>query len=964
MFRNPRESVTSSAGNSVLPSVGRPPTPPQNTSTVRNSSPYFGPWATPTPKLAGMKPQSVQSRTGSRNLANVRKPSLATSNPKTRPLPNQSILNFFAKSDRSEATTSTRADERDLFFQDPTTHSRVSSERDRSPTPVLDCDSDQITEADGHELRYNEVSSSIKRRRISSQESTDTQEGFGALQTVEPAEEKHTATDPGLARVGSSKSHSPHRKSRRQRGPFVEESDSEDEKDLVGSADDLIDGNHHSDVGLEGHALPRIGATDPQSSSVTPGKATGDELGIIDISAGFESKIAHQLDGAASPTTERPSLARESTSMGPLDEFNGMEDFEDEFFEGGEEFMERKWLEEQRMLEDGLDEDDSKSESAEDDPITPKQSSEQDLLRVEAATCPICNESMEGTTAAEASAHVNSCLDGNPTHLPANTKTSKRPDTSEVSVAIRGAKRFQRAAIARPGQENPFSHSKDASSSTAFSKLMSGHVEDAAWATAAANEVSSRGKPAYRRTCPFYKIMPGLYICVDAFRYGKVEGQNAYFLSHFHSDHYIGLTSSWSHGPIYCSKVTGNLVRQQLKVNAKWVVALEFEKKVEIPDTQGVSVTMIPANHCPGSSLFLFEKVVGKGTNPKINRILHCGDFRACPAHINHPLLRPDVVDAISGKTKQQVIDTCYLDTTYLTPKYAFPSQEDVIGSCAEMCVSLSNDIPDLNDGWERAKLERAGTGMAKFLDKGASEEGLLLKTAEESHVPKEESSPVKKEDNADIVKPSRRGRLLVVIGTYSIGKERVCLGIAKALNSKIYAPAPKQRICAALEDPELSSRLTTNPLEAQVHMQMLMEIRAETLLDYLQGYPGHFSRVVGFRPTGWNYRPPTSRFTENPAVSTVLHSDGWKSRFSMKDLVPQRGSGREASCFAVPYSEHSSFRELTMFCCGLRIGRVIPTVNVGSAKSREKMKGWIEKWELEKKKSGLFRVEEGATSW
>jgi DNA cross-link repair 1A protein len=27
-------------------------------------------------------------------------------------------------------------------------------------------------------------------------------------------------------------------------------------------------------------------------------------------------------------------------------------------------------------------------------------------------------------------------------------------------------------------------------------------------------------------------------------------------------------------------------------------------------------------------------------------------------------------------------------------------------------------------------------------------------------------------------------------------------------------------------------------------------------------------------------------------------------------------------------------------------------------------MKMWIEKWEAEKKKSGLFRVEEGATSW
>jgi len=47
------------------------------------------------------------------------------------------------------------------------------------------------------------------------------------------------------------------------------------------------------------------------------------------------------------------------------------------------------------------------------------------------------------------------------------------------------------------------------------------------------------------------------------------------------------------------------------------------------------------------------------------------------------------------------------------------------------------------------------------------------------------------------------------------------------------------------------------------------------------------------------------------------------------------------------------------MFCCALRIGRVIPTVNVGSAKSREKMKGWIERWDIEKRKNGLFTVPE-----
>ncbi len=664
-----------------------------------------------------------------------------------------------------------------------------------------------------------------------------------------------------------------------------------------------------------------------------------------------------QENGASSTNGPRassiPTLKRESTSYADVNEFDGIEDFaDDEFPEEGEEYMERRWMQEQAELELGLEEDDEpggvnndyKQEDAgnNDQPISP-----------EAPSCPLCGVVLVGITDQEASKHVNDCLDGKPTPLP-------KPIKADPSLSLRkesGApshKRFQRAAIARPGQENPFGLAQaGGKGSSAFSTLMSGHAEDAAWATAAATEVASRGKPAYQRTCPFYKILPGFSICVDAFRYGAVEGCKAYFLSHFHSDHYIGLTSSWCHGPIYCSHVTANLVRQQLRVDPKWVFDLDFDQKMEVPETGGVEVTMVPANHCPGSSLYLYEKVVGKGPNPKIQRVLHCGDFRACTAHVQHPLLRPDVIDAVTGKKiAQQKLDVCYLDTTYLTPKYAFPSQEDVIESCADMCVSLSKDFIDSTDSWEQTKRERAGTGMVKFVRKDTD---IIIEEPDEAPAATTTDCPPT---------PKRRGRLLVIVGTYSIGKERICVGVAKALHSKIYAPPQKQRIIAALEDPELTSLMTSNPLEAQVHMQMLMEIRAETLADYLTGYKPHFSRIVGFRPSGWNYRPPNSRFTESPTVQTVLYSENWKSRYSMKDLVPQRGSTREASCYGVPYSEHSSFRELTMFCCALRIERVIPTVNVGSSKSRERMKGWCEKWAMERKKNGLFRVEDGQRSW
>ena len=397
----------------------------------------------------------------------------------------------------------------------------------------------------------------------------------------------------------------------------------------------------------------------------------------------------------------------------------------------------------------------------------------------------------------------------------------------------------------------------------------------------------------------------------------------------------------------------------------------EFDKPIEVPGTKGVKVTMIPANHCPGSSLYLFEKVVGKRSNgePRLQRILHCGDFRACRAHIEHPLLMPDVQCKITGKTKEQQIDVCYLDTTYLNPKYAFPSQQKVIQACADMCVSLSKHSVDESDGWEQMKRQRAGEGMVKFVRKESNP--AMKEEAEEDEDEKDgtkllQNPAASQQIFATSTTPSvekGRGRLLVIVGTYSIGKERICLGIARALNSKIYAPPSKMRIVAALEDPELNERITNDPKAAQVHMTPLFEIRAETLDDYLKDYFPHFTRAVGFRPSGWNYRPPTSRFLESPSVATVLNGDNWKSNYSMKDLVPQRGSSSRASCFGVPYSEHSSFRELTMFCCALRIEKIIPTVNVGSAKSRDRMKSWCERWAIERKKTGVWKLPEDG-SW
>lgn len=741
--------------------------------------------------------------------------------------------------------------------------------------------------------RFNEIGGSIKRRKTRENVCVST-----SACSPPPPIDSEAASLESLATKTSKQTPQPNKKV----GPFVDDSDSEED-------------------GLETPDTPP-GTIDQDLNEKSPVPEPLKQ-------PVFQDNINLTADNANSDS--RMDIEAQFGEDG-LDEYEGS--YDDEMLEG-EEYDERKWMHEQWKLE--LEEGGYGDDLSDFDPPSMFPDDKRDATRTkspslsESPSCPLCNTSLPGLTEDEVSIHVNACLDGKGNSSSASTI---RINSGSATTTTSYAKAFKNnGKLAKPGQASPFQFGATNSGPTsAFSKLMAGHAEDAAWASAAAENNAARGKPAYKRTCPFYKIMPGFFIAVDAFRYGAVQGQKAYFLSHFHSDHYIGLTSSWSHGPIYCSRVTANLVRQQLRVDPKWVVDLEFEQKTEVPETQGVFVTMISANHCPGSSLFLFEKEVGKGHASKLQRVLHCGDFRACQAHVEHPLLQSNILDAVSGEHRQQKLDVCYLDTTYLNPKYAFPPQQQVIQACADMCVSLSKAQADESDGWEQMRRQRAGLGMVKFVHKSSHIEG------------------------NETLKSPYRGRLLVVVGTYSIGKERICVGIAKALASKIYAPANKQRICRALEDPELQAMLTSDPRDAQVHMTPLFEIRADTLDDYLRDYADAFSRCVGFRPSGWNYRPPNSRFTESPAVQTVLHSQNWKSNFSMKDLVPQRGSTSRASCFGVPYSEHSSFRELTMFCCALKIDKIIPTVNIGSAKSRDKMKAWCERWAVDKKKNGLFK--------
>jgi DNA cross-link repair 1A protein len=100
--------------------------------------------------------------------------------------------------------------------------------------------------------------------------------------------------------------------------------------------------------------------------------------------------------------------------------------------------------------------------------------------------------------------------------------------------------------------------------------------------------------------------------------------------------------------------------------------------------------------------------------------VLHTGDFRACDYHTQHAKL--------TGR-----LDVVYLDTTYLNSKYTFPPQETILDQVGDLCRRLQSGHVKRNHGQSI---------LLKWMGKQVEE------------------------------------KMLFVVGTYTIGKERVFIRI------------------------------------------------------------------------------------------------------------------------------------------------------------------------------------------
>lgn len=167
--------------------------------------------------------------------------------------------------------------------------------------------------------------------------------------------------------------------------------------------------------------------------------------------------------------------------------------------------------------------------------------------------------------------------------------------------------------------------------------------------------------------------IPDTDFLVDGFRFKNAQHRH-YFLSHYHSDHYVGLNKNFKFGTIYMSQITCDLVQRFIGTSRDVLVPLTMNEPHLLTTsadaagrTNAVEVTLLEANHCPGAVLFLFRvcgcvgcvrrvlvfaaprrlTFVGSRSRRVSKCYLHTGDFRYDRAMLDYPALKQITLDAV-----------------------------------------------------------------------------------------------------------------------------------------------------------------------------------------------------------------------------------------------------------------------------------------------------------------------------
>lgn len=325
--------------------------------------------------------------------------------------------------------------------------------------------------------------------------------------------------------------------------------------------------------------------------------------------------------------------------------------------------------------------------------------------------------------------------------------------------------------------------------------------------------------------------------------------------------------------------MTANLLRHKFQIDDQWIHALEMDTVHQI---HGARVTLMDANHCPGSCLILFELANGES-------YLHTGDFRFTRRMLQNNALKPYLpvylssVSTVASTTastaalalseaESKRLTAVYLDTTYCHPSHLFPHQDDAIDTIVEMVRRKRND---------------------------------------------------------------ENGRTLFLIGTYLIGKERILERVAHVCGIKIFASYPKWKVLQLLQLPYFDKVFTTDVNGSDVHVVNMFDCTWKKLWELHRTFGDRYDEIVAIKPTGWSFSGGGSAGSQHNSPDRtggiddsqqMIDLDGDNEKPAVTYTVNVTRRGKLTLC-QVPYSEHSAFYELREFIESISPQRIIPTV-------------------------------------
>jgi DNA cross-link repair 1A protein len=462
-----------------------------------------------------------------------------------------------------------------------------------------------------------------------------------------------------------------------------------------------------------------------------------------------------------------------------------------------------------------------------------------------------------------------------------------------------------------------------------------------------------KASPRQKPMAPFYKTITfnlstgsNFRVTVDGFNYAYEYQIDHHFLSHFHSDHYIGMTKKWfmqnqDHSRVYCSEISKRLMVEKFNlveeshvdmistIYNEWNTLFESRENDEF-----VKVMALDANHCPGGLIFIFRHYVIRDDVEIVKKVvLHTGDFR----------VSKKMIEKLRAFQK---IDEIYLDTTYLNPIYLFIEQNSLV--------------------------KKTGIYLKKKFGDAAGQKG---------------KNSILNYFSSD--KSNGRNSWVLLIGTYSIGKENLYLKLSEYLDTKILIPFEKFKVLKnfipeyvlsekfvifdnnlkKFKDGNTSYKIdgtfnifsldhinSSKEFNCLIHLLPIGKLSDKLFLNKYY----HNKKIIKIKPTGWCFRqftrsmPKPHEYSNDDSkvkfLHNILHND---EKFDNFDEI-LGGMLKFKNEVYLPYSEHSNFKELSLFCSYLNWDRIIPTVSNHYQKDIKSSRGktndnefekWFETW-------------------